>query len=164
DEEVSRSGFSTNTKMNPPLREGPDLEALVAGLADGSIDAVATDHAPHHEDEKSVDFNAAPFGIVGLETAVSLVFDGLVATGKLTVSRFAEVFSGGPARALGLAGGTLSPGSPADGPLFDPRRRWTIASASFLSLSRNTPFEGRELTGAPAATIVGGRVVWRHPD
>jgi dihydroorotase len=140
------------------------VEALIAGLADGSIDAVATDHAPHHEDEKSVDFNAAPFGIVGLETAAALVYDGLVAPGKLTLSRFAEVFSAGPAKAFGLPGGTLSVGSPADVTLFDPRRRWKIASASFLSLSRNTPFEGRELTGAPAATIVGGRVIWRRPE
>jgi dihydroorotase len=164
DEEVSRSGFSTNTKMNPPLRERSDLDALVAGLADGSIDAVATDHAPHHEDEKSVDFNAAPFGIVGLETAAALVYDGLVAAGKLTLSRFAEVFSAGPAKAFGLPGGTLSVGSPADVTLFDPQRRWKVASANFLSLSRNTPFEGRELTGAPAATIVGGRVIWRRAD
>ena len=164
DEEVSRSGFSTNTKMNPPLRERSDLDALIAGLADGSIDAVATDHAPHHEDEKSVDFNSAPFGIVGLETAAALVYDGLVAGGKLTLSRFAEVFSAGPAKAFGLPGGTLSVGSPADITLFDPKRRWKVASANFLSLSRNTPFEGREMTGAPAATIVGGRVIWRRPD
>ena len=162
DEEVSRSGFSTNTKMNPPLREASDIEALIAGLADGTVDAVATDHAPHHEDEKSVDFNAAPFGIVGLETAAALVYDRLVTTGRLTLARFAEVFSAGAARAFGLPGGTLSAGSPADVTLFDPRRLWRVDSSRFLSLSRNTPFEGWELTGAPAATIVGGRVIWRR--
>jgi len=163
DEEVERSGFSTNTKMNPPLREPSDLDTLIAGLADGSVDAVATDHAPHHEDEKSVDFNAAPFGIVGLETAAALVYDGLVAPGKLTAGRFAQVFSAGPAKAFGLPGGRLDVGAPADVTLFDPKRRWRVASSDFLSLSRNTPFEGRELTGAPAATIVGGRIVWRRP-
>jgi dihydroorotase len=163
DEEVERSGFSTNAKMNPPLREPSDLDALIAGLADGSVDAVATDHAPHHEDEKSVDFNAAPFGIVGLETAAALVYDGLVAPGKLTAGRFAQVFSAGPAKAFGLPGGRLDVGAPADVTLFDPKRRWRVASSDFLSLSRNTPFEGRELTGAPAATIVGGRIVWRRP-
>jgi dihydroorotase len=162
DEEVSRSGFSTNTKMNPPLREASDIEALIAGLADGTVDAVATDHAPHHEDEKSVDFNAAPFGIVGLETAAALVYDRLVTPGRLTLARFAEIFSAGAARAFGLTGGTLSVGSPADVTLFDPRRLWRVDSSHFLSLSRNTPFEGWELRGAPAATIVGGRVIWRR--
>ncbi|HEX7251953.1 MAG TPA: dihydroorotase, partial [Thermoanaerobaculia bacterium] len=162
DEEVARSGFSTNTKMNPPLREPSDLEALIVGLADGTVDAVATDHAPHHEDEKSVDFNAAPFGIVGLETAAALAYDGLVARGKLTVGRFAQVFSAGPAKAFGLPGGRLDVGAPADVTLFDPKRRWRVASSDFSSLSRNTPFEGRELTGAPAATIVAGRIIWRR--
>jgi dihydroorotase len=162
DEEVSRSGFSTNTKMNPPLREASDIDALIAGLNDGTVDAVATDHAPHSEDEKSVDFNSAPFGIVGLETAVALVYDRLVAPGRLSIGRFAEVFSAGPAKAFGLPGGTLSVGSPADVTVFDPRRRWTVDSSAFLSLSRNTPFEGWALTGAPAATIVGGRVIWRR--
>jgi dihydroorotase len=162
DEEVSRSGFSTNAKMNPPLREAADLEALIAGLADGSVDAIATDHAPHHEDEKAVDFNSAPPGIVGLETAAALVYDRLVASGRLSLVRFAEVFSAGPARAFGLPGGTLSAGSPADVTLFDPLRRWKIDSSGFLSLSRNTPFEGWEVTGAPAGTIVGGRLIWRR--
>ena len=162
DEDVSRSGFSTNTKMNPPLRERSDAEALAAGLADGSVDAIATDHAPHHEDEKSVDFDTAPFGIVGLETAAALVYDRLVLSGKLSVARFAALFSAGPARAFRLPGGTLAAGAPADVTLFDPKRAWTVDPARFLSLSRNTPFAGWELTGAPAATIVGGVVVWRR--
>jgi len=164
DEEVARSGFSTNAKMNPPLREAADQESLIAALNDGTIDAVATDHAPHHEDEKAVDFDTAPFGIVGLETAVSLVHDRLVLSGRLPLTRFVEVFSSSPAKAFGLPGGTLSPGAPADVTLFDPRRRWRVEAARFLSLSRNTPFEGWELTGAPVATVVGGRVVWRRMD
>jgi dihydroorotase len=161
DDEVARSGFSTNTKMNPPLRERSDIEALIEGLADGTVDAVATDHAPHHEDEKAVDFNAAPYGVVGLETAAALVGE-LVASGRISWTRFAELFSLGPARAFGLSGGTLAPGSAADVTLFDPARRWTVDPARFESLSRNTPFAGRELVGAPAATIVSGRVVWQR--
>jgi dihydroorotase len=162
DEEVSRSGFSTNTKMSPPLREPADAEALAAGLADGTVDAIATDHAPHHEDEKAVDFETAPFGIVGLETAASLVYDRLVAPGRLPLARFAALFSAGPAKAFGLPGGTLATGSPADVTLFDPKKTWTVDPARFVSLARNTPFAGWTLTGAPAATVVGGGVVWRR--
>jgi dihydroorotase len=162
DEEIARSGYSTRYKMNPPLREPADVAALVDALADGTIDAIATDHAPHHEDEKEVEFDAAPFGVVGLETAAAVVYDRLVAPGKLGVARFAELFSAGPARAFGLPGGTLAPGSPGDVTLFDPRRRWTVDPARFVSLSRSTPFAGWELVGAPAATVVGGRIVWRR--
>jgi len=160
DEEVSRSGYSTRFKMNPPLREREDVTALVAGLADGTIDAIATDHAPHHADEKAVDFESAPFGVIGLETAAAVVYDRLVAPGHLTLRRFVELFSTGPARAFGLPGGTLAPRSPADVTLFDPQRRWTVDPAYFVSLGRSTPFAGWELVGAPAATIVAGRVVW----
>lgn len=162
DEEVARSSFSTRTKMNPPLREPSDLEALAAGLADGTVDAIATDHAPHHEDEKAADFESAPFGVVGLETAAAVVHDRFVVSGRLSLARFAELFSAGPARAFLLPGGTLTPGSPADVTLFDPDRRWTVEPARFLSLGRNTPFAGWELTGAPAATLVGGRIAWRR--
>jgi dihydroorotase len=164
DEEVARSGFSTNAKMNPPLREASDLEALAAGLADGTIDAIASDHAPHHEDEKAVDFDTAPFGIIGLETAAALVHDRLVIPGRLSLMRFAEAFSAGPARAFQLGGGTLAAGAPGDLTLFDPRRRWTVEASRFQSLSRNTPFEGHELTGAPVATIVAGRTVWKSAE
>ncbi|HMA18082.1 MAG TPA: dihydroorotase, partial [Thermoanaerobaculia bacterium] len=160
DAEVARSGYSTSCKMNPPLRERADVDALVAALEDGTIDAIATDHAPHHEDEKAVDFQTAPFGVVGLETAVSVIHDRLVRTGRLSLRRFVELFSIGPARAFGLPGGTLAPGSPADLTLFDPHKRWTVDPSRFLSLGRSTPFAGWELVGAPAATIVGGRVVW----
>jgi dihydroorotase len=165
DDEVARSGYSTRFKMNPPLRERADVAALVDALADGTIDAIATDHAPHHADEKDVEFDAAPFGVVGLETAAAVTFDRLVAPGRLSVTRFAELFSAGPARAFGLPGGTLTPGSPADVTIFDPARRWTVDPSRFASLGRSTPFAGWDLVGAPAATVVGGRVVWRRePD
>ena len=164
DEEVAASGFSTRTKMNPPLREASDLTAVVAGLADGTIDAIATDHAPHHADEKAVDFDSAPFGIVGLETAVSVVHDRFVARGRLPLDRFVSLFSAGPARVFGLPGGTLAPGSPADVTLFDPAARWKVDPHQFVSKGRSTPFAGWELAGAPAATIVGGSVVWQRVE
>lgn len=162
DEAVARSSFSTNTKMNPPLREPADLEALAAGLEDGTVDAVATDHAPHHEDDKALDFGTAPFGVVGLETAAAVVYDRLVRAGRLSLRRFAEVFSAGPAKALGLPGGTLVPGSPANVTLFDPEHRWRVDPSRFESLSRNTPFAGWDLVGVPAGAIVEGRVVWKR--
>ncbi len=160
DEEVARSGYSTRFKMNPPLRESGDVAALVEALEDGTVDAIASDHAPHHADEKAVEFDAAPFGVVGLETAAAVVHDRLVRPGRLSLRRFVELLSSGPARTFGLPGGTLAPGSPADVTLFDPMKRWTVDPARFLSLGRSTPFAGWELVGAPAATIVGGRVVW----
>jgi dihydroorotase len=162
DEEVAASGFSTRTKMNPPLREVSDLTAIVAGILDGTIDAIATDHAPHHADEKAVDFNSAPFGIVGLETAVSLIHDRFVARGRFGLDRFVTLFSAGPARVFGLPGGTLAPGAPADVTLFDPEARVKVDPHKFLSKGRSTPFAGWELSGAPAATIVGGEVVWQR--
>jgi dihydroorotase len=160
DEEVARSGYSTRFKMNPPLREPADVEALFAALLDGTVDAIATDHAPHHEDEKGVDFDGAPFGVVGLETAAAVVHDRFVVSGRLPLSRFVELFSTGPARAFRLPGGTLAPGSPADVTLFDPARRWKVDPSRFVSLGRSTPFAGWELMGGPAGTIVGGRAVW----
>ena len=160
DEEVARSGYSTSFKMNPPLRERADVAALVGALEDGTIDAIATDHAPHHEDEKTAAFDDAPFGVVGLETAAAVVHDRLVRTGRLSQRRFVELFSAGPARAFRLPGGTLAPGSPADVTLFDPHARWTVDPERFVSLGRSTPFAGWELTGRAVATIVGGRLVW----
>ena len=164
DEEVATSGFSTRMKMNPPLREAGDLEALVAGLSDGAIDAIATDHAPHHADEKAVDFDGAPFGIVGLETAASLVHDRLVSRGRLAMDRFVALFSAGPAKAFGLPGGTLAVGSPADVTVFDPNIRGKVDPQRFVSRGRSTPFAGWELTGAPVATIVAGTVVWQRVE
>ncbi len=150
--------------MNPPLREAEDLEALAAGLSDGTIDAIATDHAPHHADEKAVDFDGAPFGVVGLETAASLVHDRLVSRGRLAMDRFVALFSAGPAKAFGLPGGTLAVGSPADVTVFDPNLRGKVDPQRFVSRGRSTPFAGWELSGAPVATIVAGTVVWQRVD
>ena len=159
DEEVAASGFSTQTKMKPPLRSAADREALLDGLADGTVDAIASDHAPHHADEKDVEFNLAPFGILGLETTLSLCLDRLVRPGVIGLPRLVELLSTGPARAFGLPGGTLVPGSPADVTLFAPDKRVTVDAGRFRSRSRNTPFDGWKLRGAPVATIVGGKRV-----
>jgi dihydroorotase len=153
--------YDTNVKMNPPLREAADREAMIEGIADGSVDAIATDHAPHHADEKFVEFDHAPFGIVGLETAVPLVFDRLVHAGHISVPRAIELLSAGPARVLGVPGGSLVEGAPADITVIDPDRRVRIDATGFRSRSRNSPFDGWELRGAPVATIVGGRVLHR---
>ena len=158
--DAALEGYDTNTKMNPPLREMSDVEAMIAGLADGSIDVIATDHAPHHADEKALEFDRAPFGIVGLETAVPLCLDRLVHTGIVTLSRLVELLSVNPARILGVAGGTLAEGAPADITLLAPDLRARVDAGALVSKSKNTPFDGWELTGAAAATIVGGRVVY----
>jgi dihydroorotase len=152
--------YDTNVKMNPPLRETADRDAMLAGLADGSIDVIATDHAPHHYDEKRVEFDRAPFGITGLETAVSLCFDRLVHRGVVTLGRLIELLSVGPARVLRVAGGSLADGAPADITILAPDMNVTIAAAHMRSKSRNTPFDGWTLRGGVAATIVGGRVVY----
>jgi dihydroorotase len=157
DEEVATSGFSTQTKMKPPLRSERDREALWNGLADGTVDAIASDHAPHHADEKDVEFNLAPFGILGLETTLSLCLDRLVRPGVIGLVRLIELLSTGPARAFGLPGGTLAAGSPGDVTILDPDKKVTVAADRFRSRSRNTPFDGWKLRGAPIATIVGGR-------
>jgi dihydroorotase len=156
-------GYDTNVKMNPPLREAADRDAMLEGLADGSVDAIATDHAPHHYDEKRVEFDRAPFGIVGLETAVSLTLDRLVHTGRIPVSRMIELLSTNPARILGVEGGTLGDGAPADVTILAPDLEVTIDPTKFRSKSRNTPFGGWVLRGGVAATIVGGQVVYANP-
>jgi dihydroorotase len=152
--------YDTNVKMNPPLREAADRDAMLAGIADGSVDVIATDHAPHHHDEKHVEFDHAPFGITGLETAVSLCFDRLVHAGIVSVSRLVELLSVNPARILGVPGGSLAEGAPADITILAPDIEVTIAAQSMRSLSRNTPFDGWTLRGGVAATIVGGRAVY----
>src|SRR4051812_43743255 len=129
--------YDTNVKMNPPLREAADCQAMLEGIADGSVDAIATDHAPHHADEKMVEFDRAPFGIVGLETAVPIVFDRLVHTGRITLRRMIELLSVNPARILGVPGGSLAEGSPADITILDPDRAVTIQAASLRSRSKN---------------------------
>jgi dihydroorotase len=157
-------GYDTNVKMNPPLRERGDRDALIDGLADGSIDAIATDHAPHHYDEKLVEFDRAPFGIIGLETAVSLTFDRLVHTGKLNVSRMVELLSCNPAKILNVPGGTLADGSPADITLLVPDMQTTVSVGAMRSKSRNTPFDGWTLRGGVGATMVAGRFVYVNAE
>ena len=156
---VADSGISTQTKMNPPLRAGRDREALLGGLADGTIDAIASDHAPHHADEKDREFDAAPFGIIGLETTVALCLDRLVHGGVIGLSRLVELLAGGPARVLGLPGGSLAAGSPADVTLLDLERQLVVDPEHGRSKSRNTPFSGWRLRGAAVGTILGGRQV-----
>jgi dihydroorotase len=156
---VAESGFSPDTKMNPPLRSESDRAALVAGLIDGTVDAIASDHAPHHPDEKDVEFSLAPFGIVGLETNLALCHDRLVLSGLLSLSRLVELFSTGPARLLGVEGGTLAPGARADVTLFDPAGEVTVRAADFRSQSRNTPFEGWTLRGRAVGTLLAGQAV-----
>ena len=163
DEEVARTGLSTNTKMNPPLRSERDREALLAGLADGTVDAIASDHAPHHVDEKRVQFAVAPFGIVGLETTVGLCLDRLVRPGLIDLARLVELLSCGPARVLGVPGGTLAPGSPADVTVLDLDADWKVEPLRFRSKSRNTPFGGWSGKGAAAMTIVGGKIIRLPP-
>jgi dihydroorotase len=129
-------------------------------LSDGAVDAIATDHAPHHQDEKDDDFDSAPFGIVGLETAVAICLDRLVRPGILTLPRMVALLSGGPARILKVEGGTLAPGSRADVTLLDLERPFRVEPQAFLSKGRNTPFAGWELKGRAVRTIVGGKTVW----
>jgi len=158
-EEAVRS-FDANTKMNPPLRSKRDTEALLEGLIDGTIDCIATDHAPHAVSEKEGEFDRAAFGIVGLETAVGLLMDRLVRPGALPLATLVARLSRDPARLLGLPGGNLAAGAPADLTLLDPDASWTVDPSKFVSRSRNTPFGGWTVTGRPWKTIVGGRVVW----
>jgi dihydroorotase len=156
--------YDTNAKMNPPLRETADRDAMLQGLADGSIDAIATDHAPHHRDEKHVEFDHAPFGITGLETAVSLCFDRLVHPGVIGLPRLIELLSVNPARILGVSGGALAEGSPADLTILAPDLPVTVSTATMRSKSKNTPFNGWKLRGGVAATLVAGRTVYLNPE
>jgi dihydroorotase len=152
--------YDTNVKMNPPLREITDRDSMIAGIADGSVDVIASDHAPHDEDEKRVVFDRAPFGIVGLETAVPLVFDRLVRPGHITLGRMVELLSVNPAKILGVPGGTLAEGAAADITVLAPDLEVSIVAARLHSKSKNTPFDGWELRGGVAATIVGGNAVY----
>ena len=161
DEAVRETGYDTNTKMNPPLRSEADREAVLAGLRDGTIDCIATDHAPHTVDDKKVEYDHAANGIVGLETAVALCLDRLVGAGLLELPYLVALLSANPARVLGLPGGTLAPGSPADLTLLDLAKKRQVDPTRFESRSRNTPFGGWILKGWPAMTIVGGRVAWK---
>jgi dihydroorotase len=152
--------YDTNVKMNPPLRDEADRDALLQGIADGSVDAIATDHAPHHYDEKYVEFDHAPFGITGLETAVSLCFDRLVHAGHISLSRMIELLSRNPARILGVPGGSLEVGAPADVSILAPDLAVVVNASRMQSKSKNTPFDGWRLRGGVVATLVGGRTVY----
>ena len=155
-------GYDTNTKMAPPLRSEEHLEAIIEGLRDGTIDAIATDHAPHHADEKALEYDRAPMGITGLETAIGLAFNELVHKGIIDLVRLIELCSTNPARIFKLAGrGTLAPGSIADATIIDPDLIWTYTSANSRSKSRNSPFDGSQFNGRAVATIVGGKIVYK---
>jgi dihydroorotase len=154
--------YDTNTKMNPPLREVADRDAMLAGIADGSVDVIATDHAPHHYDEKKVEFDRAPFGIVGLETAIPLALDKLVHTGVIRLPRLVQLMSVNPAQILRVPGGSLTAGAAADITILAPDLMVTIEAKRLRSRSKNTPFDGWELRGGVAATIVGGRTLFRN--
>ena len=154
--------YDTNFKMNPPLRSGSDREAILVALADGTVDAIATDHAPHALHEKQVEFERAAFGITGLETALALAITKLHREHRIPLTRIVELFTAGPARVFDLRGrGSLAKGNHADVTIFDPRKRWTFEAAKSWSLSRNTPFDGRQFTGKVVATIVSGKIVYR---
>jgi dihydroorotase len=154
--------YDTNTKMNPPLRGAADRDAMLQGLADGSIDVIATDHAPHAADEKQVEFDQAPFGITGLETAVSLCLDRLIHRGIVTLPRLIELLSVNPAKILNVPGGSLAEGALADITILAPDLAVTVSAAQMKSKSKNTPFDGWQLRGGVAATIVGGRLVYAN--
>jgi dihydroorotase len=152
--------FDANAKMNPPLRSKHDTEVLLEALVDGTIDCIATDHAPHAGSEKEGEFDRAAFGIIGLETAVGLMLDRLVKPGALPLATLISRLSRDPARLLGLPGGHLAAGAPADVTILDLAAVWTVDPARFQSRSRNTPFGGWPVTGRPWKTIVGGGIAW----
>ena len=157
-------GYDTNAKMNPPLRTADDVAALQEAVRDGTIDLVATDHAPHHYDEKEREFADAPNGIVGLETALAVMVTNLVSTGILDFPTLIDRMSCTPARTFGLPGGTLRKGSVADVTVFHPTHDWEVDPSTFLSKGRNTPYAGMRLNGRPSCTIVDGQIVYRMAD
>lgn len=166
-EVVDREGampYDTNTKMSPPLRPRDHVEAIFEGLRDGTIDAIASDHAPHHADEKALEFDEAPFGIIGLETSVGLAMD-LVKQGVISLERLVELYATNPSRLLKLEDrGAFRSGARADVTIIDPENAWTYDVSRSKSKSRNTPFDGRTMIGTAVATIVAGRIVFLHPD
>jgi dihydroorotase len=155
--------YDTHAKMNPPLRLPADVQAVQEALADGTVDAIATDHAPHGPADKQVEFEKAMNGIIGLETALPLTLE-LVNAGKLSASRAVELLAAGPARIFGLPGGHLGVGAPADVTLIDPEARWTVDATRFFSKSRNTPFHGRAVLGRVTHTVVGGAIKFRNGE
>jgi len=153
--------YDSRFKMNPPLASREDREALIAGLVDGAVDVIATDHAPHEPALKDVEFDRAPFGILGFETAIALSLEQLVHTGKISLMRMVELFTTGPARVLGRER-KLAPGQPADITLFSTTHEWKYKVSDSPSKSRNSPFDGRTFKGAPIATIVAGKIVFKR--
>jgi dihydroorotase len=158
DEDVQ---YDSRFKMNPPLAAREDRDALLAGLADGTVDCIATDHAPHEPALKDVEFDRAPFGILGFETAIALTLEQLVHTGKISLMRMVELFTSGPARVLGKER-TLAAGQPGDVTIFSTDRAWTYDVKDSPSKSRNSPFDGRKFKGGPMATIVAGKIIWKQ--
>jgi dihydroorotase len=156
--------YDSNYKMKPPLRETNDVKAVLDGLKNGAIDAIATDHAPHPGAEKMQEFERCPFGIIGLETAIGLALERLYHTGAVSLSKLIELFTTGPAGILSLEQGSLRPGSPGDVTIFSLDREWTYDVNRSPSKSRNTPFHGRKFKGGPIATVVAGEFVWRLDD
>ena len=154
-------GFDANFKMSPPLRTAADVEAIIAGLVDGTIDCIATDHAPHAREKKMLELDRAPFGILGLETAIGLAVTRLIVPGRIGWPRLIEAMSTLPARILGLSRGTLRPGAAADITIIDPELSWRVDVKHFRSKSVNSPFDGWTLQGRAVATIVGGRMKYR---
>ena len=152
-------GYDSNCRVNPPLREEEDRKAVIAGLVDGTIDCIATDHAPHHQDEKKVEFHIAASGISGFETAFCVSNTKLVKDGFMTLSQLIDKMSATPAKLLGVPGGNLSIGSAADIVVLDPDREITVNAEKFVSRGHNTPFHGKTYFGAVCMTIVGGRVI-----
>jgi dihydroorotase len=152
-------GYDTNAKISPPLRTVDDQKAVINGLKEGVLDIIATDHAPHAEHEKAKEFALAPFGMIGLETSLGLCITHLVETGVLTLSQLIEKMSTAPAKSLGVAGGSLGIGDVADITVFDPKEKWMVDPSLFKSKSQNTIFAGKELTGKPVFTILGGVVI-----
>jgi dihydroorotase len=162
--EATNNPYDTNTKMSPPLRSRAHVEAILEGLRDGTVDAIASDHAPHHADEKALEFDQAPFGIIGLETSLGLAME-LVKQGVISLERLVELYATNPARVLKLNDrGCFRAGARGDITIIDPETNWVYDVARSKSKSRNTPFDGRGMVGAAVATIVAGRIVFLHPD
>jgi len=157
DEDVQ---YDSRYKMNPPLAAREDRDALIVGLADGTVDAIATDHAPHEPALKDVEFDRAPFGILGFETALAISLEQLVHTGRLSLTRMVELFTAGPARVLGIER-KITTGQPADLTIFSATRQWTYDVKQSPSKSRNSPFDARAFKGAPIATVVAGHIIYR---
>ena len=156
--------YDVNTRVNPPLRTDKDVQALIEALKDGTIDCIATDHAPHHEDDRNVEYALAASGISGFETALGVCWTALVVPGHMTPEQMLRKMTGDPARIFALPGGSLEIGTPADLALIDPAAEWTVDVAEFLSKGKNNPFHGKKLTGKVAATYVGGKCVYREKN